>query len=167
MNYSKICDLEIKGKRIVIKDSMIMLSTNEDTPEWPFVTVENGKYEVQALEDADPYSATRIIKSGMSAVRGKKIGDVEVDHAGVGIIDYDSFLSVVKKNYDEYSNWTSMALDDFIWDQVSGKIDFLKESLVFLHSGDGDGTYPVYELLHNNNVVGLECDFLVEIEELN
>jgi hypothetical protein len=73
----------------------------------------------------------------------------------------------VKKNYDEYSNWTSMALDDFIWDQVSGKIDFLKESLVFLHSGDGDGTYPVYELLHNDNVVGLECDFLVEIEELS
>jgi len=164
MNYSKICDLEIKGKRIVIKDSMIMLSENEETPEWPFVTVENGSYEVQAIENADPYSATRIIKSGTNGVRGKKIGDVEVDHAGVGIIDYDSFLTAVKKNYDDYSTWTSMELDDFIWGQVSGEIKFSNEPLVFLHSGDGDGTYPVYELLENNNVVGLECDFLVEVE---
>jgi hypothetical protein len=162
MSFKKIGEIEIKGNRLVIKDSMIMLSQDEDKPEWPYVTIDSGIYDIQVMENGDQYSSVRIIKSGVTGTRGKGIGDVEVDHGGIGIIDYDTFLSAVHKNYDDYENWTAMELDDLVWTEASAKVKFMGQPLFFLHSGDGDGTYPVYELLESEKVVGLECDFYAE-----
>jgi len=159
MNYKKIAEIEIKGNRLVIKDSMIMLGDDERIPEWPFVTVESGTYEIKVLEEGDPYSSVQVIKNGMNGTRGKKIGDVDVDHGGIGIIDYDHFLSAVQKNYNDYTDWTAMELDDLVWSQVSGRVEFMHEVLYFLHSGDGDGTYPVYEIIQCESIIGMECDF--------
>ena len=163
MSYSKIGEIEVKGKRIVIKDSMIMLSDDENTPEWPFVSVENGIYEIQVVAKGDTNSSVRVISSGTNGVRGQKVGNVDVDHGGVGIIDYDSFLSAVQENYEDYEDWTSMELDDVVWNQTSGEIDFMDVPLFFLQSGEGDGSYPVYETLENEKVVGLECDFFATV----
>ena len=159
MDYKEIDTIDIKGKRILIKDSMILLDDNENMPEWPFVTIESGIYDINVLEKGDPYSSVQIIKNGMSGARGKNIGNVNVEHGGIAIIDYDTFLSTIQKNYDDYCEWTSMELDDLVWSQVSGKIEFLNEPLFFLHSGDGDGSYPVYEVVQDGNIIGIECDF--------
>jgi len=160
MYWNTISEIEIKGRKLVIKDSMIMLSNDEDTPEWPYIDIEPGLYTVEINVKEQWYcNRIRVLKVGKTAEVGNKIGSVEVDHGSVGIIDYEMFLSKVKEDTEDYEEWTSMKLDDEIFSNFSGEIDFKGNQLVYVKSGDGDGTYPVYELKDTMEIVGLECVF--------
>ena len=99
-------------------------------------------------------------KVGKTFTSKNEIGTVDVDHGSIGIIDYDNFLKVIQNNYDEYEEWTSGPLDDVAWEQFFGKVNFQNEPLYFLRSGEGDGTYPVYELIEDNKAIGFECEFI-------
>ena len=161
LNYKTIAEIEIKGKRIVVKDSMIMLDDDEISPEWPCLNVESGTYTIEVnMYNEDICSSVIVKKVGKTFSSKTEIGSVDVDHGSIGIIDYDNFLTAVQNNYDEYEEWTSGPLDDVAWEKFFGKIDFKNEPLYFLHSGEGDGTYPIYELIENNKVIGFECEFI-------
>ena len=160
MNWNVVTEIEVKGSKLVIKDSMIMLSKDEEIPEWPYVNVAPGLYSVEInVNDQWHCNRIRVLKKDKTAEIGNIIGSVEVDHGSVGIIDYEIFLCKVKENTDEYEEWTSMDLDDEIFNNFSGEIDFKGNQLAYVKSGDGDGTYPVYELKEKTETVGLECVF--------
>ena len=91
---------------------------------------------------------------------GKEIGAVDIDHAFLGIIDYETFLSAVKQDADAYSEWTATELDDELAINFSGAIDFNDATLLYVKSGDGDGRYPCFELVQDGVQVGMECIFI-------
>jgi len=166
MNYELIETIDIKGETLVIKDSMIMLGENENSTEWPYIKADSGLYNIEAIFDDEEgiYSIVRVTQDGITDfTRGNKIGDVDVDHGSIGIIDYDIFIQEVNKDYDAYEEWTSMDLDDKVWFSLHGKVNFNNATLTFIKAGDGDGSYPVYELQKDGKVIGLECDFELDI----
>ncbi len=160
MNWNEVTTIEVEGKILVVKDAMIMLSEDEESPEWPFINCEPGEY-IFEINVPSPFFAhrARIRKVGSEPVRGKEIGAVDIDHAFLGIIDYEKFLGAVNKNYEEYSDWTAMELDDELALNFSGEIEFSKAKLLYVKSGDGDGTYPCVELVQDGAQVGIECVF--------
>lgn len=53
-------------------------------------------------------------------------------------------------------------LDDELAINFSGEILFRGEKLVYVKSVDGDGAYPVFELIEHGQPVGLECVLIAE-----
>ena len=160
LTWNEVCEVEIAGSRIIAKDAMIMLSPDESEPEWPGVTVEPGTYVVEIhLADRWHCAKLRIAPRDSAPETGKQIGTVSVDHGKAAFIDHDSFISKVRDDPDAYEEWTAMDLDDELDLNFSGKIAFWETELAYVKSGDGDGTYPVFELMKHGEIVGLQCNF--------
>jgi len=160
MKWNEVTTLEVEGKVLTIKDAMIMLSEDEESPEWPFVECPPGEY-IFEINVPSPFHAhrARIRAVESNPELGKEIGAVDVDHAFIGVIDYEKFLNCVKRDYEEYGEWTSMELDDELAMNFSGKIEYQGAKLLYVKAGDGDGSYKCYELVEGGNVVGIECVF--------
>jgi hypothetical protein len=91
---------------------------------------------------------------------GKELGSIDVDHAFLGVIDYEIFRDAVSRDYEGYGNWTAGELGDELALNFSGEIQFNDTKLLYVKSGDGDGTYMCYELIENGKQVGIECVFI-------
>ena len=156
--WNEVTRINVTGGVIVAKDAMVMLSPDVDDPEWPSATCAPGEYVVE-IHVPVPFYAHRIrirrVKSDPS--RGKALGTIDVDHAFVAFIDYGPFLQAVKKDFELYEEWTMMELDDELAINFSGEISFRGEKLVYVKSTDGDGVFPVFELVEDSQPVGLEC----------
>ena len=87
MDWNEVTTIEIEGKTLLVKDAMIMLEQDEETPEWPYVNCEPGEY-IFEIHVPSPFFAhrARIRKIDSEPERGKEIGSVDVDHAFIGII---------------------------------------------------------------------------------
>ena len=160
MEWNEVTTTEIAGGILVAKDAMIMLSENEESTDWPSITCEPGEY-VFEINVPTPFHAhrARIRKKDSDPVPGEEIGTVEIDSGFIGFIDYENFLSAVNSNYEHYSEWTEMKLDDELSLNFSGEIEFDGAKLLYVKSGDGDGTYPCFELMQDGAQVGIECVF--------
>lgn len=158
MNWNEVTRIDIRGSLIVVKDAMVMLSSDEDGPEWPSVSCEAGEYVLE-IHLVRPFHADRVRlrKAGSAPVVGGEVGAVSVDHAFLGFVDYVPFLDAVKDDVDRYEEWTMTALDDELALNFSGEILFGSEKLVYVRSVDGDGVFPVFELIENGKTVGMEC----------
>ena len=161
MKWNEVSTIELEGNILVMKDAMMMLREDENSPEWPYINCVSGEY-VFEINVPTPFFAhrARIRKIGSEPEHGKEIGPVNVDHAFLGVIDYEKFLSEVKKDYEEYSDWTAMELDDKLSINFSGEITFNEAKLLYVKLGDGDGTYKCIELLQDGMQVGIECVFI-------
>lgn len=159
MKWEKLCDYTVMGERIIIKDVMIMISEDEKTPEWPCVTVNPGKYQIDFSQEDGLIIAVRIHKKGSDFELGSRIGELGIDHAKAGFCDYDTLLKEVKDNPDEYIAWTEDECEEAIWNNEKGEVTFKNHKMVFLKPGDGDGIYPVFELLDDKQVIGMHCKF--------
>ena len=161
MKWNEVTRIDVSGNKLIIKDAMLMLSEDETEPEWPYVTCEPGEYILEINVPVPFYAhRARIRKVGTAPNLGKEIGTVNIDHAFAGFIDYESFLATVKNDFDSYVEWTMSELDDELAINFSGEIQFNDEKLVYVKSGDGDGEYPVIELIENGKQVGMECIFI-------
>lgn len=163
MKWNEVTRIEVKGNVLTIKDAMIMIEVDEDSSEWPSIQCSSGEY-IMEINVPEPFYAhrVRIRKVGSNPVLGNEIGNVNVDHAFIGIVDYNSFLDAVKKDIDSYEEWTMTELDDELAINFSGEILFNREKLLYVKSGDGDGSYPTYELIENDKIVGLETIFIAD-----
>lgn len=161
MQWNEVTRIEIKGTQIVVKDAMIMLDSDAADPEWPSISCVPGEYILE-INVPVPFHAhrARIRRADSEPVLGQEIGTVDVDHAFVGFIDYAPFLTAVRKDPEAYEDWTMMELDDELAVNFSGEIEFCGEKLVYVKSGDGDGTYKVHELVDGGQTVGMECVFI-------
>ncbi len=160
MDWNEVTRIQVEGKILLIKDAMIMLGEDEQYPDWPNVHCEPGEY-VFEINVPSPFHAhrARIRKTGSDPETGEEIGSVDIDNAFIGIIDYETFLDAVQKSYEDYGEWTAMELDDELSLNFSGEIYFNEAKLLYVRSGDGDGTYPCFELIQNGTRVGIECVF--------
>ena len=158
MAWNEVTRIDVSGGVIVAKDAMVMLSTDADDPEWPAVTCEPGEYILEIHVPVPFYAhRARIRKSDSAPTRGRALGDVDVDNAFLAFLDYRSFLAAVKNDVEGYEEWTMTELDDELAINFSGVIAFCGEKLVYVKSVDGDGAFPVYELVDGGRPVGLEC----------
>lgn len=55
-------------------------------------------------------------------------------------------------------DWNEVARIDIRGNRIGAK-ELRGAPLVYVKSGDGDGTYSTFELVHDGEIVGLECDF--------
>ena len=156
--WNEVTRIDVTGGVIVAKDAMVMLSPDADDPEWPAATCAPGEYVLEIHVPVPFYAhRVRIRMEGSDPSRGKALGTIDVDHASVAFIDYEPFLAAVKKDFELYEEWTMMELDDELAINFSGEISFCGEKLVYVQSADGDGVFPVFELVENGQPVGLEC----------
>ena len=164
MMWNEVTKIDVRGRVLVIKDAMIMLSPDEVAPEWPSVSCAPGEYVLE-IHVPVPFHAhrVRLRKAGSDPALGKELGAVNIDHAFVAFVDYEHFLAAVRKDYESYEEWTMAELDDELAINFSGEIPFHDEKLVYVKSVDGDGAFPVFELVEDGEVVGMEC-VLVEPE---
>ncbi len=158
MQWNEVTRIEVRGRLIVAKDAMVMLSADETEPEWPSIVCEPGEYVLE-IHVSEPFQADRVRlrKSGSTPARGKEIGKVSIDHAFVGFIDYEPFLAAIKDHVDGYEEWTMTELDDELALNFSGEILFGEQKLVYVKSVGGDGVFPVLELVDDGKCVGMEC----------
>ncbi|MEW8625006.1 MAG: hypothetical protein AB2551_04585 [Candidatus Thiodiazotropha sp.] len=161
MQWQEVTRMELIGSIICIKDAMIMLSNNEKTVTWPYVTCEPGEYVFEVfLQPGTRFAYRARFRAADSEPEiGNKVGSVEVDSAFIGIIDYEHFLNTVNSSYEDYEDWTAMELDDELVSNFCGKVEFNQASLLYVLSGDGDGTYDCHALVQNGKQVGIECIF--------
>lgn len=160
MEWNEVVKVDIRGTRIAAKDAMVMLSEDESEPSVPYVDVRSGLYVAEIhLASAWHCKRFRIRKDESTPEQGRSLGRVDVDCGKAAFIDFDAFRAAVSDDFDSYESWTEMELDDELAINFSGKIDFGDASLVYVKSGDGDGTYSVFELVENGEVVGIECRF--------
>jgi len=160
MNWKQIAELDVRGRRIVAKDAMIMLAADEAEPEWPCVDVIPGNYIVECQLVRDLHCTHfRIRPLDADPTSGKQVGTLDIDNAMAAFIDYDTFLADVRADIDAYEEWTETELGDDLSVNFFGRIEFGASPLVYVTSGDGDGTYPVFELTDDGEAVGLECRF--------
>ena len=161
MQWCEVGKMEVVGKTLCIKDAMVMLSENEESPSFPFVYCDSGEYVFEIwVEPGTFYAArARIRKARTKSELGGNIGVVDVDNGFIGIIDYEIFHREVSSSYQEYEEWSAMELDDELAINFSGQIAFGNSILSYVKSGDGDGSYNCYNLLHKGKCVGIECVF--------
>lgn len=161
MDWNEVTRIDVRGSTIAVKDAMIMLDPDQATPEWPSIACSPGEYILEIHVPVPFYAhRARIRRIDSNPDAGDAIGSVDVDHGFVGFIDYEAFRDAVAKDTDAYEEWTMMELDDELALNFSGEIAFCGEKLVYVKSGDGDGTYTAYELLEDGESVGIECVFI-------
>ena len=158
MRWNEVTRIDVTGSVIVVKDAMVMLSIDEADPEWPSISCDPGEYILEIHVPVPFYAhRVRLRRADSDPDLGDELGKVEVDHAFVGFIDYEPFLNAVRKDFEPYEEWTMTELDDELALNFSGEILFRGEKLVYVKSVDGDGVFPVFELVENGKPVGLEC----------
>ena len=161
MKWNEVTRLEVKGNTLTVKDAMIMLGEDESSPQTPSVKVDPGEF-IFEINVPQPFHAhrARIRRLDSKPKPGKEIGSVEVDNAFISFIDYEPFLKAVQQDYEEYGEWTAGELDDELAINFSGEIPYKDEKLLYVKSGDGDGTYQCFELVQDGAQVGIECVFI-------
>ena len=160
MEWNHVAELELQGRRLALKDAMIIIDAEAESPEWPYVTVDPGLYTLE-IYVPEPWHCARmrVIAAGTDPTPGRSLGDLSVDHAKAAALDYDTFLETVSQDPEYYEEWTASELDDELALNFSGRIDFGSTALLYVKSGTGDGSYPVYEMLEGDKVVGIACHF--------
>ena len=159
MKWEQFFDYNVTGERIIIKDGMIMVSENEKEPEWPCVKVNPGKYKIELSQEDNFVAAVRIYKEGSNLSLGGKIGELQIDHAKAAFCDYDLLLKTVQNDPEGYMEWTENECEEAVWENEKGEVCFKNHKMIFFQSGDGDGVYPVFELLDDTKIVGMLCEF--------
>ena len=161
MQWNEVTRIELRGSTLVAKDAMVMLDADQAAPEWPAVTCTPGEYVLE-IHVPTPFHAhrCRVRRADSNPSRGAAIGQAEIDHGFVGFIDYEAFIGAVANDVEAYEEWTMMELDDELALNFSGEIEFCGQKLVYVKSGDGDGSYPVHELVEDGQTVGMECVFI-------
>lgn len=157
-----LASFNLSGQRLAVKDSMLMLSEGEREPEWPSVLVRPGEYLVEAKIESDVPVLVRCYRRGSTPLRGQEIGVVEIDHASAVFFDYEALRDSVQARYLEYEDWTSDEMFEVAFEvEPSAKVAFAGCEMVVVRTGAGDGVYSVFELTAGDEVVGLECDFVL------
>lgn len=156
----KLTTLTLQGHRLLIKDAMLMLDENASSPEWPYVELLPGDYDVWIDALPEGGRSVRVCAAAAEApARGRQIGQVAVDHGSVALCDYDPLLAAVRDDVDAYSDWTEDECEEAIWETPAGVLEFGGTRIAYLKTGLGDGRFPVFELLDGDRTVGLECSF--------
>jgi hypothetical protein len=107
-------------------------------------------------------AGVRAFPAGAKVTRGEKIKEIPVDLGGIAVVDIATLEPSTKEVEEEYMDWLEDVLYGSngesqtatqVWEPTGTKIPVVA-------SGFGDGSYPVYQLVRNGTVVGLEAEFI-------
>jgi hypothetical protein len=154
------CELELRGTRLQMLD--VFMAGNDD--EGVILETSAGVYVVEARVITygidRRISRVRVYPKGQVVAQGKLAGEVGVDLAAVAICDVDRLAGWARSHQDEWQRW-----GDKLWFGRATRAGVYtcepaRTVVPFVDSGFGDGTYPVYYLMHDGRPVGLEAEFL-------
>ncbi len=159
----------LKGDTLQVSDRIMhgILPGSSPDDSMPQVKVEAGEYEIRAVLRQPKYGRSYlteliVLPLGQSYEGAELMGKVSVDHGMVVISDYAALMKGLHKFPDEYESYLSEC------NEITGKLYYERKfkgaSQLFMTSGLGDGTYPVYKLVGGNKVIGLKVEFKYEEE---
>ena len=156
------CEFSLRGSSILVVDASFVPSADDGL----LIELPPGKYEVQAQVldyggDRRP-ARLRIQLAGSNAAMGAEIGKTWTDTATTGICDFEIFSAAWGEDSDASFEIIKPALEDNHHYGVAVLDANVGAVMPFLHSGFGDGTYPVYELVAEGRRVGFEVEFIPE-----
>ncbi len=156
----KLCDLDLIGAQFLVVDANFVPSAKDGI----LVASKPGKYLVQVkgmeFSSDKRVSRLRAVLKGESPSIGRQAGKTWTDTALTGIVDYESFSKAWGDDDD--------ASYDMLQDKLESAENFgvvkfdkvAKAVMPFVASGFGDGSFPVFELVANGQVVGFEVEFI-------
>ena len=132
-----------------------------DRDDGRMIEVPNGDYKIDTKRAQTKYGDQIIririspsLKTGFKI--GSHIGAISIDRATMGICDMNALdIAVGGRNDDFQDHIEELHLDDF------GEIKFKLASdleIIYLKTGKGDGTYPVFALTDADKTIGLEIE---------
>lgn len=164
-DWLDFCELELKGSNILIVDTQFVPSEKDGL----LVALSAGKYTIQAKTvnygGDRRVSRLRAFQAGTNPKLGEEIGKTWTDTAMTGICDFETFSKAWgNDNHASYAVIEPFfeSGEDFgvaVFDAASGAV------MPFVHSGFGDGNFPVLELLAARKRVGFEIVFIAGDEE--
>ncbi|MDQ6631682.1 MAG: SEL1-like repeat protein [Verrucomicrobiota bacterium] len=158
-------DFDLKGTSILIVDAQFVPSKEDGL----LVSLDSGKYLIQAK--ANSYggdrriSRLRIFRKNTIPQLCSEIGKTWTDTANTGICDFEIF-SKAWGNDDDASY--EIIQEDLETDNSFGTatLDAARGAVMpFVHSGFGDGSFSVFELVENGVRVGFEIEFIAAGEK--
>jgi hypothetical protein len=94
------------------------------------------------------------------------IGDISVDFASVGICDHPLFLAATQPFAQDEEQFFALYANKL--NDAYGRIVLPADprvAMIFVSSGWGDGGYPVYRLVAEQQIIGVEVEFIDPDEE--
>lgn len=152
-------ECEVRGRYLVPCD---LGQLPEGSRQWA-LEVEPGRYraELQVARSARAgrviVAAVRLVREGSSAPDATEVAAVDIDHAAMAIYDRQTFLKRVRPEQRE-----SFSMDVLEVTDLPAVLESQRTSrflALVLPTGDGDGTFPVYELRTGQDIVGIEVRF--------
>lgn len=159
-DWINLCELDLTGTKFLVVDANFVPSAKDGI----MISSTPGKYQVQikGIDFSGDRRVSRLkafLKSESPTI-GNQVGETWTDTALTGIVDFESFSKVWgdddDASYDKLQDKLESA-ENF------GVIKFDKAANVlmpFVSSGFGDGSFPVFELVSDGQVVGLEVEFI-------
>ena len=133
------------------------------------VALEPGTYSVRAcvvdFGTGNFVARLRVCSLDLSDLApGEEIGEAGTDSAAIGVCDARELLAAFRSRFGDDMNMNAAAqfLEDFDYQRcgVLQPDENVEASLVYVHSGFGDGGGPVYELVADGRRVGVEVPFI-------
>jgi len=158
-DWQLLACLNVKGKYLSVVDAMI-----EPTVDCANIKVVPGAYDafvrigLSSRGSRPIVNALRVVGAGARPDGFGRTLQVDVDAAEIAVIDRQRFFQQVEP--DARSIFL-MELSE-IGERPLLVLAGCDAEVLVVPSGDGDGCYPVRELLQNGRVVGLEVSFELE-----
>jgi hypothetical protein len=156
-----LASFDLKGKRFLISDAGYMGSEEDGVS----VAAKPGKYQVQVKMidfGADRrISRLRASLAGVKEAELKKVGEAWADVGRIGFSDGDALLKLGKKlESDELIDALNEALGENEEKFGTHRFGEGGPEMIYVDSGFGDGTFPVYQLKTKGANVGFEVEFI-------
>lgn len=153
-SWTPIATLAVSGKSLWAGDPFI---ANEE--DGHLIKVANGDYVVEAYLKRSSFQRMRVRPVEMQDfLIGSKVAEISTDLATASFCDLQALDKAIAGKHDDFQD----VIDghDFFG---AGELKFSMVDdihIVYMPSGRGDGTFPVYHLLSKGKTVGMEVDFI-------
>ena len=155
-----LCAFQLHGTRLQMLDVLMAGNDNEGvildaSPGVYFVDARVITYGIDRR-----ISHVRVHPKGQVGTLGERAGEIGIDLAGLAICDVDRLAGWAANDQDEWQRWGQPLWFGRTSQAGVYSCEPAKTVVPFVESGFGDGTYPVYYLMHDGRRVGLEAEFI-------
>lgn len=157
LDWRDFAILELNSGMLVVTDPMLFPGSTFE--------LEPGRYLVSVAcatqEGEEVIARLKVCRAGIVKTRAEKSGDVIVDFAQVTVGDHAAMEAAgksIRTPQDAQRMLDVLARPDLMgfvpWD-LSGQV-----TTPYVRTPDGDGEFPIYQLVSGSQIVGIEVVFL-------
>jgi hypothetical protein len=159
-DWLDFCSLELPHGKVHVVDTGYVT----DEIEGCMVSVRPGRYEikVKAMVYGNEVRIARLraVTETDKPALGEKIDETGTDSATIGVCDFPTFSQLFGKNKEAAIEAFKSMMHPTRPHSIVELSNAPGGSTAAVHSGFGDGTFPVYELLHHSERAGFEVVFI-------